>query len=87
MEVDSSSARSQPCSADICLNEVMPNPNGYDDAAWPGGEWFEVTNIGSSDISISGWYVQNNNGKQLTFDSASIVGYNSSDSASWTLSP
>jgi hypothetical protein len=26
------SARSQPCGGTICINEVMPNPNGYDDA-------------------------------------------------------
>lgn len=79
------SARAQPCGGNICINEVMPNPAGYDDAAWPGGEWFEITNVGTSAVSILGWYAENSNGKQLTFDSISIVGYNSSDSASWNL--
>ena len=81
----SHSARAQPCGGNICINEVMPNPAGYDDAAWPGGEWFEITNVGTSAVSILGWYAENSNGKQLTFDSISIVGYNSSDSASWNL--
>ena len=37
------SARSQPCGGSICINEVMPNPNGYDDAVWPNGEWLNYT--------------------------------------------
>ena len=84
-EIISFSARAQPCGADICINEVMPNPAGYDDASWPGGEWFEITNVGSSTVSVLGWYAENSNGKQLTFDSISIVGYNASDSASWNI--
>lgn len=34
-------ARAMACSGDICLNEAMPNPNGYDNATWPNGEWME----------------------------------------------
>ncbi|MGY8701755.1 MAG: lamin tail domain-containing protein, partial [Candidatus Poseidoniales archaeon] len=81
------SGRASPCTGNICLNEAMPNPNGYDDALWPNGEWFELTNTGTSNIDISGWYANNKNSKQITFDSASIVGYNSSDSATWTIAP
>jgi phosphatidylserine/phosphatidylglycerophosphate/cardiolipin synthase-like enzyme len=81
------SGRASPCTGNICLNEAMPNPNGYDDALWPNGEWFELTNTGTSNIDISGWYANNKNSKQITFDSASIVGYNSSNSATWTIAP
>ena len=45
-EVTKTSSRSLVCSGDICLNEALPNPNGYDDAAWPGGEWMEIHNAG-----------------------------------------
>ena len=47
-----SSGRSMACNGDICLSEVMPNPNGYDNASWPGGEWVELHNTGTTDISI-----------------------------------
>ncbi len=65
----------------------MPNPNGYDDAAWPGGEWAEVKNTGAVAVSVLNWQLQNSNGKTLDFDANSIVGYNSSNSSTWTIQP
>ena len=50
--VEATGARSQPCGGSICINEVMPNPNGYDDAAWPNGEWLELHNSGTSSVDI-----------------------------------
>ncbi|MDA0648039.1 MAG: lamin tail domain-containing protein [archaeon] len=82
-----SSGRASPCAGNICINEAMPNPIGSDTATWPNGEWFEVTNVGTTNIDISGWYANNKNGNQIMFDSASIVGYNSSNSATWTIVP
>ena len=82
-----SSGRASPCTGNICINEAMPNPIGSDTATWPNGEWFEVTNVGTTNIDISGWYANNKNGNQIMFDSASIVGYNSSNSATWTIVP
>ncbi|MDP7001358.1 MAG: lamin tail domain-containing protein, partial [Candidatus Poseidoniaceae archaeon] len=82
-----SSARSNPCSGTICLNEVMPNPSGYDDAAWPGGEWAEIKNTGPSAVNVLNWMLQNSNGKTLTFDANSIVGYSAGNSSTWTIQP
>lgn len=82
-----SSGRASPCTGNICISEAMPNPIGSDTATWPNGEWFEVTNVGTTNIDISGWYANNKNGNQIMFDSASIVGYNSSNSATWTIVP
>ncbi len=84
---ESTSGRASPCTGNICLNEAMPNPNGADTATWPNGEWFEITNTGTTNIDISGWYANNKNGNQIMFDSASIVGYNSSNPATWTIVP
>ena len=85
--VGASSARSTPCSSTVCLNEVMPNPNGYDDAAWPGGEWAEIKNTGSVAVDILNWQLKNSNGKTLTFDSNSIVGYDAANSSTWIIQP
>lgn len=86
-EFESTSGRASPCTGNICLNEAMPNPNGADTATWPNGEWFEITNTGTTNIDILGWYANNKNGNQIMFDSASIVDYNSSNSATWTIAP
>ncbi len=29
------SGRALACSGSVCLNEALPNPNGYDDDTWP----------------------------------------------------
>jgi len=41
---EATSGRAMTCTGNVCLNEAMPNPNGYDDATWPGGEWMEIYN-------------------------------------------
>ncbi|MBL6748829.1 MAG: lamin tail domain-containing protein, partial [Candidatus Poseidonia sp.] len=52
------SGRSTACIGDICINEVIPNPAGLDDGTYPNGEWFELTNGGTSDVDLSSWSVQ-----------------------------
>mgnify|MGYP001594067055 FL=1 len=81
-----SSGRAMACTGDVCLSEAMPNPNGYDDAAWPGGEWIELHNTGTTDISILNWQLSNKASKTLDLNSTTIVGYDSQNSASWTVS-
>mgnify|MGYP003732703563 CR=1 FL=1 len=86
-EMSPTSARSTACSGDICLNEVMPNPGGADDALWPGGEWLELRNNGTTDVNLSGWKVVNSGSKTLDFDANTIVGYQANNASSWTISP
>ena len=81
-----SSGRAMACSGDICLSETMPNPNGLDNATWPGGEWVELHNTGTTDISILNWVLSNSVSKTLDLDSTTIVGYDSQNSSSWTIS-
>ena len=54
------------CLSDICLNEALPNPNGADNAAWPGGEWIEIYNNGTNSVDVKDWYVENKVQKQMT---------------------
>ena len=81
------SSRSLACTGDICLNEALPNPNGYDDAAWPGGEWMEIHNSGNSTVDVRDWYLTNKASKTLYFNSTSIVDYDAADSTSWEIEP
>jgi len=85
--IDSTTARSLACSGDICLNEALPNPNGADDATWPGGEWMEIYNSGTSTVDVLDWYLNNKASKKLYFNSASIVGYDAANSSSWEIEP
>ena len=84
---EAAGARSQPCGGSICINEVMPNPNGYDNATWPNGEWLELYNSGTSSVDVRNWYFSNKASKTLYLDAASIVGYNASDASTYTLAP
>ncbi len=80
--------RSTACSNNLCINEVLPNPSGYDDAIWPNGEWLEVENRAVSPINLtSGWHVANKYNKIMNLNSSHIVGYNSTDSNTWILMP
>ena len=85
--VEATGARSQPCSGSICINEVMPNPNGYDDAAWPNGEWLELHNSGTSSVDIRNWYFSNKASKTLYLNSASIVGFDANNASTYTIAP
>ena len=86
-EINLTSGRAMACTGDICLNEAMPNPNGYDDAAWPGGEWMEVTNVGTQAVDVRNFQLENKASKTITFDSNSIVGYNANNASTYTLNP
>ena len=79
--------RAMTCSGTVCLNEALPNPNGYDDAAWPGGEWMEIYNSGNTAVNVLNWELVNKANKVLTFDSASIVGFEAGNSSTWTIQP
>ena len=85
--VDATGARSQPCGGSICINEVMPNPNGYDDAAWPNGEWLELHNSGTSSVDVRNWYFSNKASKTLYLNSASIVGFDANNASTYTIAP
>lgn len=81
------SGRSTACSGTVCINEVLPDPNGQDDAAYPGGEWLELYNSGTMDVDITGWKVTTSASKTLNFDANTIVGYQSGNSSTWIISP
>ena len=85
--VEATSGRAMACTGNVCLNEAMPNPNGYDDAAWPGGEWMEIYNSGTTAVDVLNWELVNKANKVLTFDSSSIVGYEAGNSSTWTIQP
>jgi hypothetical protein len=85
--VESTSARSQPCSGAICINEALPNPNGLDDAMYPGGEWLEIYNSGSTSVDVRNWYFSNKAAKTLTFDVNSIVDYDANNASTYTIGP
>ena len=85
--VEATSGRAMACAGNVCLNEALPNPNGYDDAAWPGGEWMEIYNSGSTAVNVLNWQLENKASKTLDFDSTSIVGYEAGNSSTWTIEP
>ena len=45
----------------IVMNEFLPNPTGFDNAAMPGGEWVELRNNGSVPVDVNGWVLYDYN--------------------------
>jgi len=85
--VANTSARATACSGSVCINEVIPDPQGADTALYPNGEWFELYNNGGMDVDLTGWKVTTSANKALAFDANTIVGYQSGNSSTWTISP
>ena len=81
------SGRAMACNGTVCLNEALPNPNGYDNDTWPNGEWMEIYNSGTTPVDVLNWQLVNKASKSLTFDSASIVGFQAGNSNTWTIQP
>mgnify|MGYP000096432157 FL=1 len=81
------SARSNACSSTVCINEVLPNPNGFNDAASPGGEWLEVHNTGTTAVDMLNWPAVNSGNRILAFDANTIVGYPPSHETTWWIAP
>ncbi|MGB2393603.1 MAG: lamin tail domain-containing protein, partial [Poseidonia sp.] len=79
--------RSTACSGYVCINEVIPNPAGYDNATYPGGEWFELYNSATVAVDLTGWKVTTSASKTLDFNANTIVGYQAGNSSTWTISP
>ena len=65
---EATSGRAIACSGPVCLNEALPNPQGYDDDVWPNGEWMEIYNSGSAPVDVLSWTLTNKANKVLTFD-------------------
>lgn len=81
------SGRSTACSGSVCINEVIPDPQGADTGVYPNGEWFELYNSGGMDVDLTGWTVTTSASKTLNFNANTIVGYQSGNSSTWTISP
>jgi phosphatidylserine/phosphatidylglycerophosphate/cardiolipin synthase-like enzyme len=81
------SGRAMACNGTVCLNEALPNPNGLDNDTWPNGEWMEIYNSGTTPVDVLNWELVNKASKSLTFDSASIVGFQAGNSNTWTIQP
>jgi len=53
----STSSRSTNCSG-VCINEMMPNADGSDQGVFPAGEWVELHNSGSVEVSLENWTLE-----------------------------
>lgn len=42
----------------VVLNEILPNPEGFDTQDGLAGEWVELYNLGGSEVDLAGWYIK-----------------------------
>ena len=63
---------------DLVINEVMADASpSFDNATYPGGEWVEVYNQGTTTIDMTGWYLTDAAGNVVEFDQDHLIGYSS----------
>ncbi|MDP6866800.1 MAG: lamin tail domain-containing protein, partial [Candidatus Poseidoniaceae archaeon] len=73
--------------SDVIINEVMADSwPSYDNGTWPGGEWVELYNNGSSTIDLTGYWLQDLAGNMITLDESHLVGA-SADAATLLIYP
>ena len=51
--------------ANLEITEVMPNPDGDDDAIAPEGEWVELHNSGFEAVNLSGYLLRDSQHHEL----------------------
>jgi len=55
----------------IHIKEALPNPIGQD----AGNEWVKLFNDDSGNVSLQGWFIKDESGKNLQLDSLNIAPY------------
>jgi len=53
----------------IKINELLPDPQGYDNAPMPNGEWIELYNEGDNSANLNGFYFQDVSNRKLYISS------------------
>ena len=73
--------------SDVIINEVMADPwPSYDNSTWPGGEWVELYNNGTTSIDLTGYWLQDLAGNMIMLDENHLVGA-SADVATMLIHP
>lgn len=68
-DVEGDESENETCgSYDLVINELIPNPEGSDDA-----EWVEIKNNGSEAVDIAGWKIVDESGGDYVFDIGDFI--------------
>ncbi len=54
---------------------MLPNPDGSDQGIFPNGEWVELYNFGSTDVSLEGWTLEDVGGWVHPIDQSTWVNF------------
>lgn len=66
--------------SDLKITEVLADAWPSDDnATYPGGEWVEIQNTGTSTISMNGWSIKDATGNTINLNATHVEDYNISD--------
>jgi len=62
--------------SDLRITEVMPDPYWTgDNDTWPGGEWVEITNVGSVAVDLTDWLLKDAAGNEMVMNETYLVGF------------
>ncbi len=57
----------------IEITEFLPDPEGYDSAPMPDGEWIELFNYGNQDINLNGYIINDDYGNGLIISNINVL--------------
>ena len=66
------SSNQQGLKLNIKITEILPDPVGDDNAVLPDGEWIELHNEESSEIDLSGFYIEDEFGRKLYISGTNV---------------
>ena len=60
----------------IKIREVLANPYwSADNSSWPGGEWFEIENIGNDTVELAGGDAMDGNGYNISLNASHLIDF------------
>ncbi|MFH1592517.1 MAG: lamin tail domain-containing protein [Candidatus Woesearchaeota archaeon] len=55
------------------ITEILPDPEGYDNAPLPNGEWIEIHNLEDFEIDLSGFHIQDEAEHKLYISDSNVI--------------
>ena len=72
----------------IRVREILADPFfSADNASWPGGEWLELENIGTSTVDLAGYYIMDSSSNNISLNESHLIGFDTLDPTSTHIQP
>lgn len=57
----------------LLINELLPDPEGYDNSSLPQGEWIELYDYGDKELETEGLIIKDNSNKEIVISRSNVI--------------